>query len=102
MIENRKTERQALTPLQKSCRIISLILVVLAIIYVIMPYDYDKGLLGYIDDFFVFMAAFTFSRSCFQRSERKFIKHQLDMISLVFICLAICWLLLLAFTHIAK
>ena len=80
-------------------RIIDVILLILAIAYIVMPYDFDDlGVLGYADDFFLFMAAFTYMQCTFQRPERHFLRRQLCMLSVVFLCLAICWAAILAFT----
>ena len=80
-------------------RIIAVVLLILAIAYIIMPYDFDDlGILGYADDFFLFMAAFTYMQCTFQRPERHFLRRQLSMLSVVFLCLAICWAAMLAFT----
>ena len=80
----------------KMLRITSVITLILAIGYVVMPYDFDKmGLLGYVDDFFVFMAAFTFFNGSMQKAERQFIRKQLYMISLVFVMMALVWLFVL-------
>lgn len=83
-------------------RIIAVVLLLLAIAYTVMPYDFDScGVLGYVDDFFLFMAAFSFMQSTFQRPERHFLRRQLSMIAIVFLCLAVCWLAMLAFTPLS-
>ena len=82
----------------KVCRVIGVVLVLAAIAYVIWPGDFDsKGLVGYVDDFMVFMAAFTFAHGSFQRPERRYIRRQLYMLSSLFALLALCWIILLAF-----
>ena len=54
-----KRERQVeVSAGMKVCRVIGVLLVLAAIAYVIWPGDFDeKGLIGYVDDFMVFMAA---------------------------------------------
>ncbi|MCF0185455.1 MAG: hypothetical protein HUJ98_03075 [Bacteroidaceae bacterium] len=71
-------------------KFIGIILVALAVCYIIMPYDLDKAhkFLGYTDDFFVFMAAFVYCYSCFQKPERYYIRRTLKQISLACILLA--------------
>ena len=42
-------------------RIVGVVYMLLAIAYLVMPLDLDRvGWMGYIDDFFLFMSAFTF------------------------------------------
>ena len=82
----------------KVCRVIGVLLVLAAIAYVIWPGDFDnKGLIGYVDDFMVFMAAFTFAHGSFQKPERRYIRRQLYMLSSLFALLTLCWIFLLAF-----
>lgn len=82
----------------KVCRVIGVLLVLAAIAYVIWPGDFDnKGLIGYVDDFMVFMAAFMFAHGSFQKPERRYIRRQLYMLSSLFALLALCWIFLLAF-----
>ena len=82
----------------KVCRVIGVLLVIAAIGYIVWRGDYDgKGLVGYVDDAFVFMAAYTFMRGSFMRPERRYIRRQLYMLSSLFALLALCWVILLAF-----
>ena len=94
-----KKERQVeVSAGMKVCRVIGVLLVLAAIAYVIWPGDFDnKGLIGYVDDFMVFMAAFTFAHGSFQKPERRYIRRQLYMLSSLFALLALCWIFLLAF-----
>ena len=94
-----KRERQVeVSAGMKVCRVIGVLLVLAAIAYVIWPGDFDeKGLIGYVDDFMVFMAAFTFAHGSFQKPERRYIRRQLYMLSSLFALLALCWIFLLAF-----
>lgn len=69
---------------------------VLAIIYIIMPIDFDGPAIGIIDDFFFFMAAFCLCQSCFISSEKKTARRSLRRLSLIFACLGIAWLAVLA------
>ena len=82
----------------KMCRMLGVVLVLAAIVYVVWPGDFDeKGIVGYVDDFMVFMAAFTFAYGSFQRPERRYIRRQLYMFSSLFALLGLCWIILLAF-----
>ena len=91
-------EKQELSAGMKVCRVIGVVLVVAAIVYVAWPGDFDdKGIVGYVDDFMVFMAAFTFAHGSFQRPERRYIRRQLYMLSSLFALLGLCWIILLAF-----
>ena len=82
----------------KVCRVIGVVLVLAAIAYIIWRGDFDeKGLIGYVDDFMVFMAAFTFAHGSFQKPERRYIRRQLYMLSSLFALLALCWVIMLAF-----
>ncbi len=93
-----KKERQPVGIGMKICRVVGILLVLAAIAYVVWPGDFDsKGIIGYVDDFMVFMAAFTFAHGSFQRPERRFIRRQLYMFSSLFALLGLCWVILLAF-----
>lgn len=94
-----KKERQMeVSAGMKVCRVIGVLLVLAAIAYTIWRGDFDeKGLIGYVDDFMVFMAAFTFAHGSFQKPERRYIRRQLYMLSSLFALLALCWVFLLAF-----
>ncbi len=41
-----------------------------AVVYVALPYDYDVAWYGYLDDFFVFMAGYTFFMASRSKSPR--------------------------------
>ena len=91
-------EKQELSAGMKVCRVIGVVLVMAAIAYLVWRGDYDnKGIVGYVDDCFVFMAAYTFARGSFMRPERRYIRRQLYMLSSLFALLALCWVILLAF-----
>lgn len=93
-----KKERQEVSAGMKVCRVIGVVLVLAAIAYTLWRGDFDqKGLVGYVDDFMVFMAAFTFAHGSFQRPERRYIRRQLYMLSSLFALLGLCWIILLAF-----
>ena len=50
-------------------RIVGVVYMLLAIAYLVMPLDLDRvGWMGYIDDFFLFMSAFTFMNGAFQKA----------------------------------
>ena len=82
----------------KICRVIGVVLLMAAIAYIIWHDDFDvEGIVGYVDDCFIFMAAYMFTRGSFQRPERRYIRRQLYMLSSLFALLALCWIILLAF-----
>jgi uncharacterized membrane protein YkvA (DUF1232 family) len=94
--ENANQPKRPISTRTKVLRIIAIVLLIASIAYVIIPLDFDKkGILGYFDDFFVFMAAFTFLRGSFTPPERPYIKRQLYSISLTCIVLGIVWILVL-------
>ncbi len=81
----------------KVCRVIGIILIIGAIAYLVWQGDFDRrGIVGYVDDCFIFMAAYTFLRGSFVRPERRYIRRQLYMLSSLFALLALCWIILLA------
>ena len=41
-----------------------------SVVYVALPYDYDVAWYGYLDDFFVFMAGYTFFMASRSKSAR--------------------------------
>lgn len=91
-------EKQEVGTGMKICRAVGVVLVAAAIGYIIWRGDFDeKGLIGYVDDFMVFMAAFTFAHGSFQKPERRYIRRQLYMLSSLFALLALCWVIMLAF-----
>ena len=95
-----KKERQEVSAGMKVCRVIGVVLVLAAIAYTLWRGDFDqKGLVGYVDDFMVFMAAFTFAHGSFQKPERRYIRRQLYMLSSLFALLALCWVIMLALIH---
>ena len=82
----------------KVCRVIGAVLLLAAIVYIVWPGDFDsKGVVGYVDDCFVFMAAYMFLRGSFIRPERRYIRRQFYMLSSLFALLALCWVILLAY-----
>ena len=93
-----KKEKVEVGTAMKACRVIGVVLVLAAIAYLVWRGDYDsKGIVGYVDDCFVFMAAYTFARGSFMRPERRYIRRQMYMLSSLFALLALCWIILLAF-----
>jgi hypothetical protein len=97
-MEKKNQEKQEVSTGMKLCRALGVILVLAAIAYIIWGGDFDgKGIVGYVDDFMVFMAAFTFAHGSFQRPERRYIRRQLYMLSSLFALLALCWVIMLAF-----
>ncbi len=96
-MEKKENQVQVSTGM-KICRVVGVVLVLAAIAYTIWRGDFDeKGLIGYVDDFMVFMAAFTFAHGSFQRPERRYIRRQLYMLSSLFALLGLCWVIMLAF-----
>lgn len=94
----KKENQVEVSAAMKVCRVIGVVLVLAAIAYLVWRGDYDnKGIVGYVDDCFVFMAAYTFARGSFIRPERRYIRRQLYMLSSLFALLALCWVILLAF-----
>lgn len=83
-------------------RILSVTLIVLSIVYIIMPLDYDGPVIGIIDDFMFFMAAFCFMYSQFLNRRKKASIGLLKLISLCFLVLGAVWVLLLSFAPILK
>lgn len=97
-MDKKETEKMEVSAGMKVCRVIGVLLVMAAIGYIVWRGDYDgKGLVGYVDDFMVFMAAYTFARGSFVRPERRYIRRQLYMLSSLFALLGLCWIILLAF-----
>ena len=81
----------------KICRVIGVVLLMAAVAYIIWHDDLDvEGIVGYVDDCFIVMAAYTFARGSFMKPERRYIRRQLYMFSSLFAMLALCWILLLA------
>ncbi len=55
---------------RKNSFIFGLLAVIVAVLYVALPYDYDVAWYGYIDDFFVFMAGYTYFMASRSKSPR--------------------------------
>lgn len=97
-METKKREKEALSMGMKACRVIGIVLLLAAVGYFVWRGDYDsKGIVGYVDDCFIFMAAYMFTRGSFCCPERRYIRRQLYMLSSLFALLALCWIILLAF-----
>ena len=98
MVKREKQERMPVSTGMKICRVIGIVLLMAAIGYLVWRGDYDnKGIVGYVDDCFVFMAAYMFTRGSFVRPEHRYIRRQFYMLSSLFALLALCWVILLAF-----
>ena len=98
MEKREKQEKMEVGTAMKVCRVIGIVLVLAAIAYLVWRGDFDKkGYVGYVDDCFIFMAAYSFARGSFLSPERRYIRRQLYMFSSLFALLALCWVLLLAF-----
>lgn len=98
MEKKEKLEKMPVSMGMKVCRVIGILLVTAAIGYIVWRGDFDgKGVVGYVDDCFIFMAAYMFMRGSFMRPERRYIRRQFYMLSSLFALLALCWIILLAF-----
>ncbi len=86
----------------KHKKTVSIILFILAIVYLIIPVDYDGSYLGLMDDFFFFMAAFSFLISSFLKSLNKKAQLKLEFIALTFLILGVAVLLTFIFTPILR
>ena len=97
-MEKRENQQVEVSAGMKVCRVLGIVLLVAAIGYLVWRGDFDsKGIVGYVDDCFVFMAAYTFARGSFMKPERRYIRRQMYMLSSLFALLALCWIILLAF-----
>ena len=97
-MEQRDNQQVEVSTGMKVCRVIGVLLVLAAIGYIVWRGDFDdKGIVGYVDDFMVFMAAFSFAHGSFQKPERRYIRRQMYMLSSLFALLALCWVILLAY-----
>lgn len=97
-MEKKENQQVEVSAGMKVCRVIGVLLVLAAIGYLVWRGDFDhKGIVGYVDDCFAFMAAYTFARGSFLRPERRYIRRQMYMLSSLFALLALCWVILLAF-----
>ena len=98
MEKREKQEKMEVGTAMKVCRVIGIVLVLAALGYLVWEGDFDKkGIVGYVDDCFIVMAAYTFARGSFMNPERRYIRRQLYMLSSLFALLALCWVILLAF-----
>ena len=88
--------------MQKSHKVLGILIVILSIAYIIIPIDYDGPLIGMIDDFFLFMAAFCFCINQFTSSLHIAAKRKLNIISVTFCAVGFLWLGILAFTPIQQ
>ena len=97
-MEQRENQQVEVSTGMKVCRVIGVLLVLAAIGYIVWRGDFDdKGIVGYVDDFMVFMAAFSFAHGSFQKPERRYIRREMYMLSSLFALLALCWVILLAY-----
>lgn len=96
-MENATNNKQPASMLLKVYRTLSIAFLILAIAYIVMPYDFDRtGIKGYIDDFFLFMSAFTFMHGSWQRPAFKRVRLLLYQISAIFFVLAVVWVYVLS------
>ncbi len=97
MEKREKQEKMEVGTAMKVCRVIGIVFVLAALGYLVWEGDFDKkGIVGYVDDCFIVMAAYTFARGSFMKPERRYIRRQLYMFPSLFAMLALCWILLLA------
>ena len=97
-MEKREKERAQVSTGMKVCRVIGVVLMLAALGYFVWRGDFDnKGIVGYVDDCFIFMAAYMITRGSFCRPERRYIRRQMYMLSSLFALLALCWIILLAY-----
>lgn len=97
-MEKNRREKEAVSMGMKVCRVIGVVLMLAAVGYFVWRGDFDsKGIVGYVDDCFIFMAAYMFTRGSFCRPERRYIRRQMYMLSSLFALLALCWIILLSF-----
>ena len=97
-MEKNRREKEAVSMGMKVCRVIGVVLMLVAVGYFVWRGDFDsKGIVGYVDDCFIFMAAYMFTRGSFCRPERRYIRRQMYMLSSLFALLALCWIILLSF-----
>jgi len=87
---------------KKCLKWLSAIFMILSIAYIIIPLDYDNSALGYIDDFFIFMAAFCFAFAQYSRKVSPINRRQLYTFSITFTVLAILWILIMIFTPVLQ
>lgn len=81
---------------------LSAFFMLLALAYLIMPIDFDGSIIGFVDDFLVFMAAFCFTFAQFSRKVNPINRRQLYIFSITFMVLAIVWILLLTYSPILQ
>ena len=67
-----------------------------------MPIDFDGSIIGFVDDFLVFMAAFCFTFAQFSRKVNPINRRQLYIFSVTFMILAILWILLLVYSPVLQ
>ena len=75
---------------------LSLLALIAAIAYIVAPIDFDGPIYGKIDDFCFFMAAFCFAQSQFINPVKLSACALLKRIAIIFLCLGIAALALLA------
>lgn len=81
---------------------LAVFLLILSIIYIIVPIDFDGPIWGIFDDFFFFMSGFCFCQGQFLSSRKQHAKQPLNKVALVFLILGIVYLCILAFTPMLK
>ena len=97
-MEKREKQQVEVSAGMKVCRVIGILLMIAAVAYIVWRGDFDhKGVVGYVDDCFVFLAAYMFTRGSFLNPQRRYIRRQMYMLSSLFALLALCWVILLAF-----
>ena len=85
------------TPHRSSLGItLSIIALIAAIAYIIMPADFDGPIYGIIDDFCFFMAAFCYAQSQLINPSKVTARALLKRFSIIFICLGLITLTIIA------
>lgn len=97
-----KDNDNVMPPIDRSgsigAKLLSILLLAIAIAYVVMPIDYDGPIIGYLDDFMLFMSAFLNMMRTFYSNT--IVRHKLGLISMVFLVVAGLWIVVLAMTPI--
>ncbi|MEG1915353.1 MAG: hypothetical protein RR061_01570 [Muribaculaceae bacterium] len=85
----------------KTCithKLIATLLLLLSLVYILMPIDFDGPIVGLVDDFFFFMAGFCYFITQFTNVRHVTARRQLNILSLCFLVAGVVWLCILAFT----
>lgn len=78
-------------------RIVAIALLLAATVYLVLPFDFDDGIKGRIDDFMFFMSAFCFVYAQFMGINTVRAIVILKLLSAIFCFLGALWLIILFF-----